>query len=492
MNRNMVLLAGFLAAAFPAVAGTDATLTADFTRTEGVIKPLHGVNNAPMRLNDVIPEFKEAGIPFVRTHDTAAMWGGTHYVDVPNIFPDFDADPEKPESYDFAFTDAYLKTLVASGCKPFYRLGVTIENYYEIKSYRVFPPKDSAKWAKICAGIVRHYNEGWANGFHYGIKYWEIWNEPEQESMWLGTREQFFELYRVTANLLKKEFPNIKVGGYGSCGFYAVTRKDDLSQGAFFKSFPAWFDAFLKYVTDPATKAPLDFYSWHLYTDDPDEAAKHGEYVAARLKAHGLAQTENIFDEWNLGWKPGRRDSARQKAPGASFVAAMFCRLQRSPVDKAMYYDALPTRSYCGLFDFPDQNVTRTYYSFYAFNELYKLTNAVPCAVAGVAGVYACAAENGNAAALLLANCSPEWRNVKLALKGAPEFSVLRLTDVDHVFDDTPVLRRLLGYEPADGRIFLPPYSVVLLRTGAGIPVGAAAAEKKETSFAGIAIPSGK
>ena len=106
--------------------------------------------------------FKEAGIPFCRLHDTAGAYGGAHYVDIPNVFPDFEADPRKPESYDFAFTDAYLKQIRAAGTQIFYRLGVTIENNYRIKGYHNHPPKDYKKWAEICAGIVRHYNHGWA------------------------------------------------------------------------------------------------------------------------------------------------------------------------------------------------------------------------------------------------------------------------------------------------------------------------------------------
>lgn len=79
----------------------------------------------------------------------------------PISFPDFNADPSDPDSYDFAFTDAYLQTLANSGIQPFYRLGVTIENSYLIKSYAIIPPADFEKWAEICCGIVRHYNEGW-------------------------------------------------------------------------------------------------------------------------------------------------------------------------------------------------------------------------------------------------------------------------------------------------------------------------------------------
>lgn len=46
-------------------------------------------------------------------------------------------------------------------CKPIYRLGVTIENYQAVKAYRIYPPTDFAKWARICEYIIKHYNDGW-------------------------------------------------------------------------------------------------------------------------------------------------------------------------------------------------------------------------------------------------------------------------------------------------------------------------------------------
>lgn len=56
-----------------------------------------------------------AGIPFVRTHDSGGPYGRGTLIDIPNIFRDFDADPDDPASYDFAFTDIYLRNLVNSG-----------------------------------------------------------------------------------------------------------------------------------------------------------------------------------------------------------------------------------------------------------------------------------------------------------------------------------------------------------------------------------------
>ena len=51
-------------------------LTVDFRHSMERIKPVHGVNNCPVRLSEEkIPEFEEAGIPFVRTHDSGGAYG---------------------------------------------------------------------------------------------------------------------------------------------------------------------------------------------------------------------------------------------------------------------------------------------------------------------------------------------------------------------------------------------------------------------------------
>ncbi len=416
-------------------AKSSARVKIDFDSERGAIKPLHGVNNAPVRVNGKQgqDEFRSAGIPFVRTHDTAYSFGGTHYVDIPNVFPNFDADETNPANYDFAYTDAYLKPIVAAGCKLFYRLGVTIENNWRVKAYNIFPPKDYAKWAKVCEHVVRHYNEGWADGFHWNIEYWEIWNEPENPAMWQGTKEQFFDLYRVAANHLKATFPQIKIGGYAGCGFYTVDDAKRREESAFYRSFVEWFEDFCRYVNAPKTKAPLDFFSWHLYVSQDwpvDRIATHAAYVRKTLDAAGLKETENIFNEWNI-FRSDRKDQfdACKTHVGAANVAAAFCLMQNTSIDKAMYYDACPTRVYCGLFTFPGHRTTPCYEAFRAWNELAKLGAAyeVNC---DEKGLYAAAAKNGERRAFLVANVGNEEMSITPTAGGAV-FRIYRV-DAEH------------------------------------------------------------
>jgi hypothetical protein len=53
-----------------------------------------------------------------------------------------------------------------------YRLGQNIE--HTARNYFAHKPADFDRWAAICLGIIRHYNEGWAHGFRHGIRYFEV------------------------------------------------------------------------------------------------------------------------------------------------------------------------------------------------------------------------------------------------------------------------------------------------------------------------------
>ena len=87
---------------------------------------MHATNNGPACKssdpnswgNDSnMTEFREAGIPFARTHDSSYYYryGLEHTVDVHAIFSNFDCDPYDPEAYDFTCTDNYLETIEAAG-----------------------------------------------------------------------------------------------------------------------------------------------------------------------------------------------------------------------------------------------------------------------------------------------------------------------------------------------------------------------------------------
>ena len=154
-------------------------LNINFSEKLGAIKPMHAVNNAPVRpmktqCRGNFDTFKAIKIPYARTHDASLseIYGSQHVMDVHCIFTDFSRDPDDPTAYDFINTDKYVTTCFDADCEIYYRLGTSIEHWPG--KYGSIKPKDPLKWAKICEHIILHYTEGWANGFRYPIKYWEI------------------------------------------------------------------------------------------------------------------------------------------------------------------------------------------------------------------------------------------------------------------------------------------------------------------------------
>ncbi len=405
-------------------------ITVNFDKAVGPIKPMHAVGQPPF-YGMYFGKFQyltAAHIPYSRLHDTGGAYGRGVFVDIPNIFRDFNADENDVASYDFAFTDVLLSELMKAGVKPYFRLGVTIENYPHIRAYRIYPPKDALKWARICEHIIRHYNEGWANGFTYGIEYWEIWNEPDSVTergsmMWLGTKEQYFDLYAVSAKHLKKCFGDaIKIGGFASCGFYAITnpnaqralktgsteRLNDYEKSILY--FKEYFEDFLRYIK--AQDAPIDFFSWHSY-DPVDNTLVQQAYVEKTLADMGYGDIEIHLNEWNTHHEV----ESMGTAAAAAQSAAMMCSMQDTKMSMMNFYDArLGLSNYCGLFDPRWRKPFCTYDAFLAFGELYALGTQVEI-VGARDGLFATAASDEKDKAILLANIG-EDKEISLDLEG--------------------------------------------------------------------------
>lgn len=422
----------------------------DFDRITGEIKPVNGVGQPPIYSYDNTSMFhylKEAGIPYSRLHDVGGPYGMNIYVDIPNVFRDFDADENDPASYDFAFTDILMKGLADNGVEPYYRLGVTIENAQYVKAYRIFPPKDYAKWARICEHIIMHYNEGWADGFHMGVSHWEIWNEPEngrleykENMMWAGTWEQYMDLYGTVAPYLKARFPHLKIGGYGSSGFYAIDGKG-VKAANVSPRFEYFVDCFLEFLERARKeKWPLDFFSAHSYAD-PATAVRQMEYARKTLDKYGFKDTELSVNEWLP--EPGmeKLNTVQQAAE----IAAEMIGFQNSRVDDAEIYDAkVRDGMYAPLFDCLTFKPRKAYYTYLMFNELRKLGKAVALPKTDE-GIYLCGAADGNGkAALMVSNISGKSWKMNFSF-GKYKVTEVRLLDDGHLNDTIDSVPGFLG-----------------------------------------------
>ena len=336
-------------------------LSADFTKeTRPINRALHSSGYAPKVTMSNRNEIKAFSFEYTRTHDLALFDSAQRILDTYFIFPLMHLDAKDPKNYYFDATDYQLKLIQDNGSKVFYRLGVSIEHTGPKVHFNSLIPNDFDKMAEVFAGTIRHYRKGWANGFNWDIKYWEIWNEPDGvNNMWClpdgdGTRgtpdfqvkdkkrrDLFCKFFVTCLKRLKSEFPDAKIGGP------ALTH--------------ARIDYFRALLNEckKAGVAP-DFLSWHYYGGNVDVMINDAEKVRKLCDEYGFKNCELIVNEWHFlgayGWNglnssPGAKNSKSVwNGPGSHngidsscFTLSVLSRLQTSKYKQAYFYGCNPT-----------------------------------------------------------------------------------------------------------------------------------------------------
>ena len=334
----------------------------------------------------------------------------------------------------------------------------------------VHPPANMEKWAAVSLGIIRHYNEGWADGFRHNIRYWEIWNEPENRpTMWSGTDDDYLRLYRTAATAIKAQFPDLKVGSpaLGASGSFV--------NGEFRPTdFAVNFLAMCR--TD---NVPLNFFSWHCYTADPAELSARARAIRKLLDSNGFTETESHLNEWNYlpdnDWGPIARSgtpTTRQRtyeamsgAPGAAFVAAAFLELQDDPVNVCNFFHG----ELGGFGIFTEQGVPlKVYQAFRAFQGLMETPRRVETrgAVAGKIAFAAGLSADGREATLLVSNFDDPRSEVVLNWKifGWTGGVTAEICTVDAASDFTNVRTESVADENPELHLTLKAPALTLIR----------------------------
>lgn len=335
----------------------------------GPVRAVHGVNLGPhdgRGMLDFTEEFRQWRIPSVRTHD--ANITGLDLVDLHCLFPNPRADPDDPANYSFELTDDYLQATRNTGAQIYFRLGESIEHQRQKKYVRPEHWPSARQIARVCTGILRHYNQGWANGYEWGIRDWEFWNEPELNYLkppefrdcWTGDARQFYDFYRATAPALKAADPSIRVG-LASVTSHGLAIAP--GEPGYIPDHP-YRPVFEQAVADGI---PIDFFSWHRYPQHWRQIEEAALTIRGFLDRLGLRHAESHMTEWC--WMPRTPEgqtlfSARitknydqadksvmmmDGAGSAGFIFGALARLQDLPVDMAHYYTGIASMSF-GMF----------------------------------------------------------------------------------------------------------------------------------------------
>ncbi len=380
-----------------------ATVKVDFSIETGRIKAMHGMCNGPMSYGaDLSSLFREIGVPHVRFDGTDTALSA-YAVDISRIFKDPSRDPRDEKAYDFSYTDRYVAAAYNSGAKVIFRLGESIDRMHSGKKISV--PEDIDHFVEVCANVVRHYNDYWADGYAYGIEYFEIWNLD-------GENEKAFDLYRRVASAIKLMDSSLKVGGMG------------------FGGADSSFREFVRYCA--RKRAPIDFVTVADFSGDPKAACDKVRDMIPILHNLGFSDTEIMIGAWNyvdteaLGalalervlsssdekFKEARRRVFEEQGSvkGAAYALAFMISLgQIREVTRACFYDAQPYLSaWCAISD-RFGNPEKPFYAFKAYGEIYRAGREVYSVceeTEGYAhsGIYSLAAEGEDALYVLISS----------------------------------------------------------------------------------------
>ncbi|MBI5093384.1 MAG: hypothetical protein HZB26_13210 [Candidatus Hydrogenedentes bacterium] len=233
----------------------------------------------------------------------------------------YDLMPAKGK-YDWTKLDRELESIVATGAKPFLSLCMKPAVLFPKVDHTIVHPTSYQEWEEFIEQLVRHVN----GARKFGVEYWEIGNEVEIVECggcpYLFTPEDYLVYYTHTVQAVLRADPKVKVGGP--------------ALGTF--NHPIG-DALLAYAAQG--KAPLNFFSWHTYDDNPDVFRQRIRDVKARIAKHPqLKDVETYYDEWNI--------SLNQVVPGPGFQCAFLL-----TVTKAMQEEGLTGANYYHIRDVP-------------------------------------------------------------------------------------------------------------------------------------------
>lgn len=138
--------------------------------------------------------------------------------------------------------------------------------------YRIgrYMPKDINQWKEYVRRTVGHYKDR--------IKHWEIWNEPDVSTFWMGTPEQYVELLKTAYSAAKEADPNCTViGGGGACS-------------------PKW----IKAILEAGALNCMDAFSIHGYYGDATTSIDAGTYKPRIDSLRNLiGQYGRVVPIWN-------------------------------------------------------------------------------------------------------------------------------------------------------------------------------------------------
>jgi xylan 1,4-beta-xylosidase len=230
----------------------------------------------------------------------------------------FDIYPEHGR-FDWSRLDPYMDALAATGAQVVAAICVKPGPLFEGIDHAAWRPCDPDEWRAVIEALVRRYSVE-----RNLVTHWEIGNETDigeqgGSPYLVPDAADYAEFYELTAGAVRAAAPHVKVGGTAACW---VTNQP--------------LPGFVEHCRTNAT--PLDFISWHLYSDDWGRHAD-GVREGRRLIAGFPGQApELMVTEWNKAFDRVSVADQAHDPRRAALVAAAALAMDDAGLDWSFYY----------------------------------------------------------------------------------------------------------------------------------------------------------
>ncbi|NJL08919.1 MAG: cellulase family glycosylhydrolase [Methylacidiphilales bacterium] len=171
-----------------------------------------------------VPAVAQSPIPshyFGMHHNYALEWPTFHVGSRRSIVgPNWGGINPAEGTYNWQKLDNLLSALETRNADLLFNLGIYMPNWASSQpgvycpdgNYGTcYPPKDMQTWETWVSAIVAHVREGLAPGAPGRIKYWELWNEPNDLGWWRGDMATMVDLARRAYRIIKAADPSAKI-----------------------------------------------------------------------------------------------------------------------------------------------------------------------------------------------------------------------------------------------------------------------------------------
>jgi Glycosyl hydrolases family 39 len=252
---------------------------------------------------------------------------GPGLVRLDNIFNYYGIVQRSPEgliSYDWSKLDRVLDGLRTMGKEALICLSYMPETMSVSGDGRVEPPAKYEEWANLVRATVAHVNVE----RKLGVRYWEVWNEPDQWGFWQAPYPEYLKLYDVTAEAALAADPTVKIGG-PALSYFST---DHIGE---FLEHERWNVAM-------GLGAHVDFISWHSYGYSPHELAANIRRVREILADFPQFNPQIFITEFNV-LQGGHGDTSAggrtDTVEGAIALLSSIESMQRERLDRALLFE---------------------------------------------------------------------------------------------------------------------------------------------------------